>query len=123
MLDIASLAIRLQTAVRRLTLERKNMKLLTKEIKNTIPKLYTQEAVEDPIVHVKFFAPWTNWTWYATEGQEEPNGDWTFFGLVEGHETELGYFTLGELETVTGPGGLKIERDMFFTPKPLSKFK
>ena len=38
-------------------------------------------------------------------------------------EKELGYFTLAELESVTGPGGLKIERDLYFKPQPLSKFK
>jgi hypothetical protein len=38
-----------------------------------------------------------------------------FFGLVVGLETELGYFTLNELESVRGPMGLKIERDRHFS--------
>jgi len=34
------------------------MKLLTKEIKNVIPKLYSQEEKGDEaVVYVKFFAP------------------------------------------------------------------
>jgi hypothetical protein len=98
------------------------MKLLTEEIKATIPKLYSQEEVEDPIVHVKFFCPWNNWTWYATEGEED-EGDFRFFGLVKGHEQEFGYFVLSELESVKGPFGLGIERDLYFSPQPLSKFK
>ena len=66
-----------------------------------------------PIV-VKFFCPWNQWTWFATEGERE-GADWRFFGMVHGHEKELGYFLLSELAAVRGPGGLRIERDMYFT--------
>jgi hypothetical protein len=44
----------------------------------------------------------------------------TFFGLVDGFEQELGYFSLKELEDTRGPLGLLIERDMHFKPQPLS---
>ena len=94
------------------------MKLMTKEILNRIPALYAQEEATDPIVHVKFFAPWTNWTWYATEYDPEER---IFFGRVDGFESELGNFSLDELESVDGPLGLKIERDAHFGPKALSK--
>ncbi len=46
--------------------------------------------------------------------------DWMFFGLVEGQATEMGYVTLGELEGIRGLAGLKIERDLHWTPVPLS---
>ena len=95
------------------------MKLLTKEIRKRLPPLYTNEDNPDPVVQVKFFTPWSNWTWFATEF----DGEDTFFGLVKGFETELGYFSLAELEQVRGPWGLKIERDMYFDPKPLSEVK
>lgn len=45
----------------------------------------------------------------------------TFFGLVDGFEKELGYFSLSELESVKGPLGLKIERDLYFKPTTLKK--
>jgi Protein of unknown function (DUF2958) len=97
------------------------MKLLTQEIKGKLPKLYEQEELgEQAIAHVKFFTPWTNWTWYATEGQNE-DGDFIFFGLVVGMETELGYFSLNELESVQGPFGLRIERDLHWTPRTLEE--
>lgn len=95
------------------------MELLSKEIKEKLPKLGATEHEEDPIVVVKFFAPWSNWTWYATEF----DGEDTFFGLVLGFEKEIGYFSLKELESVRGPMGLRIERDLYFEPKPLSKIK
>ena len=95
------------------------MKLLTKEIRKRLPPLYTNEDNPDPVVQVKFFTPWSNWTWFATEF----DGEDIFFGLVKGFETELGYFSLAELEQVRGPWGLKIERDLYFDPKPLSEVK
>jgi Protein of unknown function (DUF2958) len=100
------------------------MTLINKEIIETLPKLYSQESNPDPIVRVKFFCPWSNWTWYCTEGEfvtEDEIGDFLFFGLVHGFEKEWGYFTLSELESVSGPGGLKIERDLYFTAKPISE--
>ena len=48
-------------------------------------------------------------------------GDDIFFGLVEGHDKELGYFSLSELEGVTGPMGLPIERDLHWQPKTLKE--
>ena len=89
------------------------MKLLTKGIKEKLPKLYSQENVDNPKIIVKFFHPLSSWTWYAYEGEEVEDGDWRFFGLVDGHEKELGYFHLSQLESVKVKG-LGIERDMYF---------
>ena len=92
------------------------MMMLTKAIREKLPKLYSTEKVplEDKQIIVKFFCPWSHWTWYAVEGDEDEDGDWMFFGLVDGHEKEWGYFTLNELTEVRGPGGLRIERDYHF---------
>lgn len=94
------------------------MKLLTKALRAKLPPLYANEHVADPIAVVKFFHPMSNWTWYATEF----DGVDRFFGLVEGHETELGYFSLSELASVK-VRGLGIERDLHFSPTPLSKLR
>lgn len=94
------------------------MKLLTKEIKKSLPKLYlTEKQKANAIVHAKFFTPYSYWTWYATEF----DGKDIFFGLVSGYETEYGYFSLTELESVRGPFGLTIERDLYFKPKALKE--
>jgi len=85
--------------------EGKKMKLLTQEVKTKLPPLYSQEDKGGKaIAHVKFFTPDSNWTWYATEF----DGEDTFFGLVDGHEKELGYFSLAELKSVRGGLGLPI---------------
>lgn len=96
------------------------MKLLTKEIKKNIPALYSTEGQSEKTAICKFFDPCGSWTWYVVEGEEQKNGDWKFFGLVEGMEKEWGYFTLNELESVQGPLGLGIERDIHYEPKVLA---
>jgi hypothetical protein len=96
------------------------MKLLTDELRASLPALYAQENEKDPMVHLKFFTPWTGWTWYITEGSPEGD-DFIFFGYVIGQEKEWGYTSLNELESVRGPGGLKIERDLYFTQKRKSE--
>jgi hypothetical protein len=96
------------------------MKLLTKEILAKLPPIGSQESNPDPTVVVKFFDPCGSWTWYATEF-DPATGE--FFGLVDGFEQELGYFHLAELESVRGPLGLGIERDLHWTPRPLSQVK
>jgi hypothetical protein len=96
------------------------MKLLTKTLAASLSPLYSTENDPDPIARVKFFTPDSSWTWAATEYDPETR---TFFGLVIGHEAELGYFTLEQLEEVRGPLGLKVERDLYFTPKHLSQIR
>ena len=65
-------------------------------------------------------------TWFITEGspvrnKDEKVVDYILFGLVEGQCKELGYFRLSELESVRGPMGLPIERDLHWKPKTLEE--
>lgn len=98
------------------------MQLLTDEMRAQLPPLYSQEKDKDPMVYAKFFTPDSNWTWYATEGEQQ-NGDFIFFGYVIGQEREWGYFSLNELSAARGPWGLPIERDLYFDPKRISEIK
>ena len=95
--------------------------LLTQQDRKKLPPLYSQEDVKDPIVWVKFFNPYGSGTWYAMEF----DGKDTFFGYVKGlGDDELGYFSLREMSSLRGPGGMQgIERDMYFKPCPLSQAK
>ena len=93
------------------------MKLITKEIEkrlNAAP-LYSTEGKAEKKVICKFFNPYGAGTWYVFEAEKQEDGDWLFFGLVETQCTELGYFTLSQLESVRiGWFGGKIERDKYF---------
>jgi len=119
------------------------MKLITKELLERIPPLYSQENEEDPLVVCKFFTPGGSWTWFVIEGStREKDGcgfgvecnhrplseydpkrdDILFFGYVDGFEPEIGYFTLSELNG-RGVLGLPVERDLYFDPCRLSAVK
>ena len=95
------------------------MKLITEELRKKIPAIYTQEESERPVAYAKFFTPDSYWTWYVMEF----DGDDLCFGLVHGHEEELGYFSLSELESVKGKFGLGVERDLYFKPTEISELK
>ena len=98
------------------------MKLLTEEIKAKLPRLgstSTKETKDIPII-VKFFSCFNGWTWYVTEGEKNEEGDWEFFGLVRGFETELGPFMLSELD-VKKNGVPIVERDKYFGKHMLSE--
>src|SRR5579859_1471318 len=108
--------------------------LLDDESRNKLPQLYSQEGNGlEALAQVKFFSPDSGWTWYASEGSpvdedgyydtDKPKVDFIFFGLVAGHEIELGYFALSELEAARGPMGLSIERDLYFEPKTLKELR
>ncbi len=89
------------------------MMMLTKENRKNLQPLYaTENQMNATQVAVKFFDPYGSWTWYAWEF----DGEDLFFGLVVGMETELGYFRLSELESLTTPLGYpnRIERDRHY---------
>jgi hypothetical protein len=106
------------------------MQLLTKTVEKSIPPLYSQEENPDPQVVAKFFNPCGAATWYILEGSwkgevGDPDEDFIMFGLCDlgmGYP-ELGYVSLKEMKAVRLPFGLGIERDLHWTPKPLSIIK
>ena len=84
------------------------------------PKLYAQDGKGDEATaFVKIFDPCGSWTWFLTEW----DGDDQAFGLVFGHEMELGYVCLSELASVEGRMGIGLEVDVWFTPKSLKVVK
>lgn len=101
------------------------MKLMTKAIEKKIPALYSTDG-QDSLCPLKFFGG-SSWSWFVKEGEKQADGDWLFFGKVVSSlcpEGELGYFTLSELKSVKfKPFNLGIERDMWWTPIPISQCK
>ena len=94
----------------------RSMELLPEAIKAKLPELYSGEKLGlEAVAKVKFFTPDAILRWYGSEY----DGQDLFFGLVVGHDIELGYFSLLELRSLHGPMGLPIERDLYFEPKAL----
>lgn len=97
------------------------MILLTPELRAQLIANNVTAREADHIPVVKWFTPWARATWIITE--MEPDG--LCFGLCDlGHGTpELGDVSVEELESIRGPVGLRIERDMHWHPtKPLSAY-
>jgi hypothetical protein len=112
------------TPARRSTGTRKHL-LLTKADQAKLPRLHsTRGAADDAQVIVKFFSPYTGWTWYVIEGERIGN-DFEFFGWVQGYEGEFGYFMLSDLEAQTGMGGRLplVERDCYWRPVTLGSVR
>ena len=93
------------------------MQLLPQAIAATLPALYTTEEtpVGEKVLLVKFFDPYTQWTWFACEYDPKER---LFFGYVVGQENEWGEFSLDELESLMMPDRvtLRITRDVNFAP-------
>ena len=92
------------------------MKLLTKGILEQTSELLDDDGKDNHKRNViaKFFDPTGSFTWYLTEIGEDKD---LCFGLVTSQyepNGELGYFTISELESIQGPFGLGIERDVNF---------
>ena len=82
------------------------------------PAFRSSDAV---VARVKLFSPYNGWRWYITEWDPETG---LCFGLVEGFETELGYFDLTELSEVTVFGGVPaVERDLYWQPQTLGEIR
>ena len=77
----------------------------------------------DPQPVVKLFTPWGASTWLLVDlDEEDPNIAFGLCDLGMGFP-ELGYVDIEELRGITGPFGLKVERDLYFTPdKTLSQY-
>ena len=99
-------------------------KLMTKELGEKIPGLYANENAPDydaVLAHVKLFSLYNGWTWFITEWEAETG---LCFGLVQGFEEELGYFSLDELAEVTVFGSVPaVERDLYWEPTTLGEIK
>ena len=98
------------------------MKLLTQAIRKSIPPMGSADGNLEAVVAVKFFSPYSNWTWWAFEGEPVHDDDGTeidfhFYGLVQGFETELGTWSLRELESCKRGRLPLVERDMYYTPE------
>ena len=86
------------------------MKLMTKELEEKFKKypLYSQDGKgKDTEIVVKYFNPYGRGTWLITEGEQQEDGDWLFFGYCHIFCWEWGYVSLSELESVG-----YIERDL-----------
>ena len=92
--------------------------LIPKDLLEQIPHLYDTERNLNPICHIKLFTPDSVFTWFIIEMSIDE--DIAFGYVVSPFESELGYFSLKELESIKGALGLGVERDISFKPSALA---
>lgn len=83
--------------------------------------LRSTDGVNASSVLLKFSC--NNHKWYVLEAEQAENGDFKFFGLIDGLERELGYFTLSQLLHIQEQMGIVIERDIHFKGFVVDKTK
>ena len=83
-----------------------------------LPPLGATREEADPTACVKLFDPTGHGTWYVVEYDPATR---VAFGLVDGFEREAGDFSMAELVDFRGQFGLPIERDLTWSPRPLSE--
>lgn len=92
------------------------MKLMTKAIEKRLARhpLYSMGSLmmEAEII-VRYFNPYGRGEWLITEAERQENGDWLMYGCCNLFEWEWGYVLLSDLESIRGPFGLGIERDLY----------
>ncbi|WP_105614720.1 DUF2958 domain-containing protein [Vallitalea okinawensis] len=87
---------------------------------NNVPKLFSQDGHEPPTAYLKFFDELSYWTWYVLEAEKQGDGDYMFYGYVEGLVNELGYFSLSDLNSINEKC-TRVRRDYHFKPTPLAQ--
>lgn len=92
------------------------MKLMTKAIEKKLEKrnLYSSDGkgLEAEVI-VRYFYPYGRGEWLITEAERLEDGDWLLYGYMNLFEWEWGYVLLSELESIRGPLGLGVERDLY----------
>ena len=101
------------------------MKLLTQTQKNQLRlnnKITIENENHNPVPVVKLFKPWGSATWLLTELDDNEDIAFGLCDLGMGYP-ELGTVSLFEIQSLRGPGGLSIERDIHFEgSKPISEY-
>src|SRR5579864_3913161 len=96
------------------------MELLPEELRKSLPPLYSQEGNDDPTVHIKFFTPDSNWTWFVTEGSEE-DGDFRFLDSFRDRKTNGSISCFQSLKQGAARMALKSSATSISSPVPFSR--
>ena len=92
--------------------------LLPDRIAKAIPPLGSTGENPDPMFHVKWFTPDSQFSWFVAEYSPESK---IAYGFVVGPFPEWGTFSLEEIRQLRGSLNLPVERDLHFTPCLSSK--
>ena len=88
-------------------------------VSDKLPTCDEARSQADPIAKVKLFSPTSSWSWFIAGYDPDTHTAW---GLTTGHEDETGEIAMEEIVDFRDHRfGLPIERDLYFSPKPISE--
>jgi hypothetical protein len=87
----------------------------------TFAELPDEENFKGIICKIKLFDPTGSGTWYLASVDQDEDGNFIAYGVADlGHGPEAGDIWLNELVDHRGLMGLPIERDLYWSPKPMA---
>jgi len=95
------------------------MRLMTDALIKRLAQLGDQD-VPDPIIAAHFFDPCGSADWYVTAYYPEDNVIFGWAEIVPGMG-EWGYTSVAELQSIKGPLGIGIERDLYWKERKASE--
>lgn len=102
------------------------MQLLPRTLRRRVPPLYSSVEDPDPMVVIRFYAPWNNWAWYVVEGERDESHDFFLSGWIVGWvDDERAPRSLEEFDQRSRAGGhflTDAELDEFAQEKNLDCF-
>ena len=87
---------------------------MTKAIQEQAEKQYDEGSDMEQKVVAKYFDPMGSWKWFLMNKKKDDSYCW---GIVKGHEVEMGSFSLDELKSMQP----RIQRDLYFEPTPANE--
>lgn len=102
------------------------MKLITKQLEKTIPKLYSTEntPTQEKKVYIHYFIPLLNWDWWICEYDKEEKLFFGYANLNDPQNAEWGYVSLTELEDISEAyPACQVERELNFQPTIISQIQ
>jgi hypothetical protein len=87
---------------------------------STIPPLYSQDKVEDPMVYAKLLSPGNDWVCYVIEGERSHDRLIIYALFIGGGVSQRGQIEIEELQRMAQKNQASLLVDKNFAPTRLS---
>lgn len=95
------------------------MKIITAAIQKALDK-NRDKPLGDVTPAMKVFTPWGSATWLVVSMDDDRDTLWAICDIGHGH-VEYGTVSLRELMSLRGPWGLRVERDLHWSPQATAR--
>lgn len=96
-----------------------SMEILERSTLTTLPRLYSQEYIDDPLIYMKLSSTDDSWNAYLAEGGEEGN-EFVVFGLFIGASKSWAQLSISKLQRGISEAGLVVHLELLDQPERAS---